>query len=128
MTAGRQSAMSAGGATLFPSAEFFAKVAAEGRPSPYNLFQANGGVVCAWSQGDEVFDVYGYTPLPESQAGEMGALITGSDPYSTSEYAGGTLYTTQMDGNPFAYFLVTSDATYLASTMDALDEVIATAP
>lgn len=120
--------MSAGGASLLPSAEFLAKVAAEGRPGPYALFAANGGVVCAWSQGQEVFDVYGYTPLAAGQAAEMGSLIADSDPYAVSDYAGGTLYSTQMDGNPFAYFLVTAEATYLASTMDALDEVIATAP
>lgn len=128
VTEARQSGMAAGGLTLFPSAEFFAKVTAEGRPGPYALFESNGGVVCAWSAGAEVFDVYGFTPLTPGQAGEMGALITASDPYASSEYAGGILYASQMDGNPFTYFLVTSDATYLASSMDALSEVMATAP
>jgi len=119
----RQDSLAGSGLTLTPPADFFAKVASEGQPSVYNLFQANGGIVCAWGNGSEVVSAYGYSPLPTEQAENAAALIQGSDPYSVSEYAGGTLYTSQMDGNPFTFFLIVDTHIYLATTTEILDEL-----
>lgn len=127
LSPGRVAALSAAGSLVAP-ADFFAKVASDGMPSPYTIFEANGGVVCAYSAGSEVSAVYGYTKLNPGQSGEIGSLISGSDPYSSTPYAGGTLYSTQMDGNPFALFLVLESATYLASSQEILDDLLATVP
>ncbi len=114
--------------TLFPPADFFAKNRSEVSASPYILMQDNGGIVCPYSTGLEVVLAYGYAPLADSQVAEADSLIMSADPYTTSSYAGGTLYTSGMDGNPFTYFLIVPGAIYLASTVEIIDEMMATIP
>lgn len=112
---------------LFPPADFFAKNASEVSSSQYLVMRDNGGTVCAFG-GNEVGVVYGYSPLAASQVAEVDSLILGADPYTTSTYAGGTLYTSGMDGNPFTFFLITDTGLYLATTMAILDDLLATVP
>jgi len=87
----------------------------------------NGGTVCAFGNL-EIGTVYGYSPLAASQVAEVDSLILSGDPYTTSSYAGGTLYTSGMDGNPFTFLLITDTGLYLATTMALIDEMLATVP
>ena len=90
--------------------------------------QDNGGIVCPYSTSLEVVLAYGYAPLAASQVTEMDSLIVSGDPYTTSSYAGGTLYTSGMDANPFTYFLIVPGSVYLASTVEIIDEMMAIVP
>jgi len=87
----------------------------------------NGGTVCAFGKL-EVGTVYGYSRLNPGQNSDVGAYILAGDPYTTSTYLGGTLYTSGMDGNPFTFYLVTSKEIYLATSMPLLDNILATVP
>jgi hypothetical protein len=87
----------------------------------------NGGTVCAFGKL-EVGTVYGYSRLNPGQNSDVGGYILAGDPYTTSSYLGGTLYTSGMDGNPFTFYLVTSKEIYLATTMPLLDNMLATVP
>ncbi|MEQ1738258.1 MAG: hypothetical protein ABL886_17880 [Rhodoglobus sp.] len=117
------------GGTLFPPADFFAKNSSA-PSSPYLLMQNNGGIICAYGGGLELTYAYGYAPLfDDAQVAEVTALILGpGDTYEISSYGGGTLYNSNTDGNPFEFFLVVPGAVYNASSVELIDEMIATIP
>lgn len=109
-----------------PAADFFTKVRSEVAASPYLLMEDNGGVVCAWGAHNEYVQVYGYSPLTSSQVAEAESLIVATnDNYASTAHTEGTLWTTEMDGNPFTYFLVANDGLYVATSTEMLDEMIA---
>ncbi len=125
----RRDWVNSSGWPLFAPEEFFAKVRSEVASSPYILMQDNGGIVCPYTAGFEVTLAYGYAPLADAQVAEADALILGmGDLHSTSPYAGGTLYTSGIDGNAFEFFLIVPGALFMATTLEILEEMVATVP
>lgn len=126
----RRDWVNSSGWPLFAPEEFFAKVRSEAPYSgPYILIQDNGGIVCPYTAGFEVTLAYGYAPLADSQVAEADSAILGmGDLHTTSPYAGGTLYTSGIDGNAFQYFLIIPGRIFVASTVEIIDEMVATVP
>jgi hypothetical protein len=125
----RITAIESAGLSLFPPEEFYAKNAAEGHPGPYALMDANGGVVCPWAGDSEVQFAYGYSPLSEGEVADAMALIVDTgDMYSDSAFDGGTLYTSEIDGNAFALFFITDTAWFVATDTVVLEEMRAIVP
>ncbi len=125
----RRDWVASSGWTAFAPADFFAKVRSEVVSSPYILMQDNGGTVCPYYTSSEILLAYGYAPLADSQVAEADALIAGTnDNYATSPYAGGTLYDSATEGNAFEFFLIVPGAIYVASTVEIIDEMLATVP
>ncbi|MDP3208059.1 MAG: hypothetical protein Q8M65_02825, partial [Rhodoglobus sp.] len=125
----RRDWVASSGWPLFAPADFFAKNRSEVASSPYILMQDNGGIVCPYATSLEIVLAYGYAPLADSQVTEANSLILGAgDSYATSSYAGGTLYDSATEGNAFEFFLIVPGAIYVASTVEILDEMMATIP
>jgi len=125
----RRDWVNSSGWPLFAPADFFAKVRSEVSASPYILMQDNGGIVCPYTVGFEVTLAYGYAPLADSQVAEADSLIQGmGDMHTTSSHAGGTLYTSGIEGNAFQLFLIVPGGMFVATTLDILDEMVATVP
>jgi len=125
----RRDWVNSSGWPLFAPEEFFAKVRSEVSASPYILMQDNGGIVCPYTAGFEVTLAYGYAPLADSQVAEADALIQGmGDMHTTSSYAGGTLYTSGIEGNAFQLFLIVPGRMFVSTTLEILDEMVATVP
>ena len=125
----RRDWVNSSGWPLFAPEEFFAKVRSEVSSSPYILMQDNGGIVCPYTAGFEVTLAYGYAPLADSQVAEADALIQGmGDMHTASSYAGGTLYTSGIEGNAFQLFLIVPGRMFVSTTLEILDEMVATVP
>jgi hypothetical protein len=108
-----------------PPDEFFAKIRGEipaGYVSPWLFFQDNGGIVCTWHNGMEVVAVYGYMDLPADQYPAFHDAMVNSDPYLVEE-SDAVLFTTQMEGNPFSYVLAGNGPTYVATTLEIIEEM-----
>jgi hypothetical protein len=116
--------IAAQGWTLFEPADFFAKLRSEGFDYPELRFQDNGGIVCPWASGDHVAYVYGYSPLPADQVEAASAQVLAGDPFVQSDFAGGRLFTGQMEESPFRlYWIDLNGSWYLATAEDLLDEL-----
>lgn len=125
----RRDWVNSSGWPLFAPADFFAKVRSEVSASPYILMQDNGGIVCPYTVGFEVTLAYGYAPLADSQVAEADALIQAmGDLHTLSSYAGGTLYTSGIEGNAFQHFLIIPGRMFVSTTLEILDEMVATVP
>ncbi len=116
--------IAAQGWTLFEPADFFAKLRSEGYAYPELRFQDNGGIVCPWASGDHVAYVYGFSALPADQVAAASEQVLGGDPFVQSDFAGGLLFTGQMDESPFKlYWIDLKGSWYLATAEDLLDEL-----
>ncbi len=120
----RLDTIAAAGWTLWEPTDYFAKLRGDGFDYPQLRFQDNGGIVCAWTVGNHVAYVYGYSPLPADQIAPASAQVLASDPYAESTFAGGPLFTVQMDENPYRLFWIDNMGSwFLASEERVLDEL-----